>query len=64
MAKLSTILGAKPSSKLGLVKKPDGSLCTSANTQEIKNHTSRETFTNVTKKEKQGNTGKGLENAY
>jgi hypothetical protein len=29
MAKLSKILRAKPSSKLGLVKKPDGSLCTS-----------------------------------
>jgi hypothetical protein len=29
MAKLSKILRAKPFSKLGLVKKPDGSLCTS-----------------------------------
>jgi hypothetical protein len=29
IAKLSKILRARPSSKLGLVKKPDGSLCTS-----------------------------------
>jgi hypothetical protein len=29
MAKLSKILRAKPCSKLGLVKKPDGSICTS-----------------------------------